>query len=591
MFTKLLNLLKATWSFSKFVRSKILIFIALFVFVYALDLLAPFCIGYMLKTVAEKGLTSESMKDVVLLLGAFMAIRLTVVSGHHLARVIQLRAAFSTYFESVRNFLQACLIFPLRWHLKRHSGENLRRIHRSAAAIDAVLANYIWQIIDGIVKVIFALSALSVLSPKVGFIVLVTSFVSLNFMLFFNKQILICIKAMNFFWEKVDKLLVDTLNNIVTVKMLNLESPLIARVVKARDGGISIYKKLSKFMELKWGSIGIGFVFMTALSIFVYLYDLKNSGKAVDIALIYVLMDYLNRINQAISSFTGYYSGLLESATNFEEGFEMYSESKAFEKQSNLSANNILAGNLFIKQLSFRYTLTDMTGIDCGNLLICEGEKIAIVGPSGSGKSTFLKCLAGMLEPQVEEVYLHNQPIKLAQFSKNTLLLPQEPELFSDTILFNLVFNEEVPPYLIEKALSLAQIDDLIKRLPQGLLTDLSHHGLSVSVGEKQRLALARGFIKAHKVDFLLLDEPTSSVDPITEREIFKRMLSYFASKTILCVVHRLGVVNYFDKIAVVEGGELVEYGSFQDLIELKGTFFNLWQDFANLSTDRPILV
>ncbi|MCS6893668.1 MAG: ABC transporter ATP-binding protein/permease [Deltaproteobacteria bacterium] len=584
MLKKLKNLVAVSWESTWQNRFGFFAFVLIFVFAYGIDLLSPWFLGKTLSELADKGVTQASLSNILGYILIYVLIRISVVSLHHLGRIIQLRTGFESKLESLQRLLVSCLTYPLKWHLKRHSGENLNRIHRASAAVEAVISTYIWQVIDGLVKVIFAAAAIAYLNFKVVVIVMITGAISVYFMLFFNKKLLDYVKAMNFFWDRVNKLLVDTLTNIVSVKMLGLEKALADRVIKSRAQGSGVYKKLARFMELKWGSIGIGFVLMTGLSIIVYLFDLKSKGQAVDIAAIYVLLDYLNRINQAIASFTGYYGGLLESATNFEDGYDILTGVGSLKTKQPLANGEQFTWNkIVIKNLSFRYNLSDLAGIECSDLHIFHGDKIAIVGPSGSGKSTFMRCLAGLVEPQVAEIYADNNSVDLLLISRSAILMPQEPELFSDTIYFNLVFNRNLPEEVIAQSLRLAEIDGLIKRLPQGLETDLAHHGLSISVGEKQRLALARGFIMAHEYDIMLLDEPTSSVDPTTERQIFTNMLTFFAPKTIFCTVHRLSMVPMFDKIVVIRDGKMVEAGSFDDLVAIRGEFFRLWSDFLNV--------
>ncbi len=589
MFRKLRNLLIFSAESTVKYKFQAISFVLIFLMAYTLDLLAPWFLGYILQHIANTQLDSDSIKYIFTLLLWYVLVRVTVVSLHHFARIIQIRTGFESKLESLKTLLMACLSYPLKWHLKRHSGENLNRIHRASAAVEAVISTYIWQIIDGLVKVIFAIAAIAYLNFKVVVIVVLTSTVSVYFMLVFNRKLLEYVRAMNFFWDRLNKYLVDTLTNIVTVKMLSIENALNDRLAKLHPQGSNIFKKLPKYMEFKWGSVGIGFAIMTGLAIMVYILDFKSRGESVDIAKIYVLLDYLNRINQAIASFTGYYGGLLESATNFEEGYEILTGTPKYE-QKNLTNGELFRWNkITIKHLLFRYTLSDLSGIECSDLTILNGDKIAVVGSSGSGKSTLMKCLAGLVEPQKFEIYSDGHEISPIYLQSQTILIPQEPELFADTIRFNLEFNRDIPESTVLQALRIAEIDELINRLPQGLETDLGHQGLSISVGEKQRLALARGLIMAHDYEIILLDEPTSSVDAITERLIFSKILSFFAAKTIFCTIHRLSMVSIFDKIIVVKDGKVIEFGSFDDLVALRGQFFRLWSEFIN--SDPQVIV
>ena len=120
----------------------------------------------------------------------------------------------------------------------------------------------------------------------------------------------------------------------------------------------------------------------------------------------------------------------------------------------------------------------------------------------------------------------------------------------------------------------------MVARLPQGLDSELSERAMNLSVGEKQRVACARGLMRARHRDLLLLDEPTSSLDPMTEKQIFYGLLHHFADRTVITACHRLALVPLFNKIVYVRRGRIEEVGTFAELLEKRGAFYLAWKDY-----------
>lgn len=176
------------------------------------------------------------------------------------------------------------------------------------------------------------------------------------------------------------------------------------------------------------------------------------------------------------------------------------------------------------------------------------------------------------------------QPEGLAAITHHTTLIPQEPEIFANSILFNVCMGIEGPEEAVHKALSMAQFSNVLERLPRGLETNIAEKGVSLSGGEKQRLALARGIFFAADRDseIVLLDESTSSVDIVNERRIYETILKHFGARVIISAVHKFNLLDLFDEIIVMEQGRITESGSLMELLRKKGEFSRLWERYAN---------
>lgn len=212
---------------------------------------------------------------------------------------------------------------------------------------------------------------------------------------------------------------------------------------------------------------------------------------------------------------------------------------------------------------------------------IGRGQRIAFVGPSGAGKSTLLKLLRGLYATTPLALKTGAQSFTtLEPLAPISMLIPQEPEIFENTIEYNLTIGVETAPEDIQRVIRCAALEQVVAELPHGLATDIREKGVNLSGGQKQRLALARGLLAAQNAELLLMDEPTSSVDPATEGLIFDRILAEYADKTLIVSLHRLHLLSRFDMIYVMEEGKIVQQGRFQQLVATEGLFKQLWQNY-----------
>ena len=579
-FTSIMNLARATWEATRGDRVRFFGFIILSVFAYTIDLAVPWAIGWILNVFVHQGFTQAAFDESVKFIGAYVGLKALNTSAHHVARYLQGTAAYSARFKKLQEVFGALIGFPLKWHVHHHSGENLSRLHRSVGAIEGVINNYLWQIIDGIVKFFFATFALFTLDMEVALTVLVMGFITVTVMILFNKRLTKKWRKNNRFNDRLNRTCVDYLANIITVKTLRLEKPALSYLSQHRAEGFSICRKIWKYQELKWGTISMGYGLVMGTSLYIYFGNQVGTTTPFDVAQVYVLLNYLDRIFGAITSFTGYYGGVIEAALAYDDASSVITESSILKtplRPSNLPAS---WDTLQLKNVSFSYG-SGAPNLDSIIMRIKRGEKVALVGPSGGGKSTLLKVLSGMLAAQSGDVATaEGGAYTLEDVADKSILVPQEPEVFTESIRYNLSFGENFSLTELEKALKLCKIDHLLEKLPNGWDSSLEEAGLNISGGERQRLALARGVLRVPGKDILLLDEPTSSLDPLTEKQIFANILHEFKDLTVITACHRLALVPMFDTIVYIRDGHVEEVGSFSELRAAGKGFSAAWADY-----------
>ena len=236
-------------------------------------------------------------------------------------------------------------------------------------------------------------------------------------------------------------------------------------------------------------------------------------------------------------------------------------------------------GDIEFKNVTFRYGNRTPV-LKNISFSIPEGKKVALVGASGSGKSTIAKLLLKYYESEEGEICIDG--INIQEYNNQSLrraisYVPQAIELFSKSIYDNIrVSRRNATLEEVKEAAKAADAHDFIKKLPMQYYTYLEEAGNGLSGGEKQRIALARAFLKNNQ--FYILDESTSNLDFGTENVIFDMIYNKFRKKTMLIVAHRLATIKQCDEILVMDQGEIVEKGNHEQLLAQKGLYYQLWE-------------
>jgi ATP-binding cassette subfamily B protein len=245
--------------------------------------------------------------------------------------------------------------------------------------------------------------------------------------------------------------------------------------------------------------------------------------------------------------------------------------------------------DIVIKDLNFRYLGTDTPVLKNLNLTIPANKVTAIVGTSGSGKTTLIKLLLKFYEPDSGEILLglknatgssYQTMVDLKNVAQKTWryhvgTVMQEGYIFNDTIANNIAIGVDfIEKERLAYAADVANIKNFIQEYPLGYNTKIGMEGIGMSTGQKQRLLIARAVYK--NPEMLFFDEATSALDANNEKVIMQNLDVFFKNKTVVVIAHRLSTVMHADQIVVLEKGKIVEIGNHEQLVSLKGSYYEL---------------
>ena len=368
----------------------------------------------------------------------------------------------------------------------------------------------------------------------------------------------------------------ELLNYIVIVKSYGGERAIEERYNTVNKGfleaGLFEVTTFSIFRPLVDG------LFFVALIVIFTTTNLIDS--VADAGTVFAFIQYMDRFFQPLKEIADKYNSLQSALAGAERLVPL------LEEEERQMANEVPDEFKYIETIEFEhvwfsYENNDVYALEDFTFTIKAGEFIGIVGPSGSGKSTLLSLLMGIYKPTRGAIYING--INIAQYDSSVLrhlmgYVFQQAYLFKGSIRDNLtLFDTSISNEDMVNAAKQVNLDSMIEHLPEGYDTPVGYLGSLLSDGQKQLLAFGRTLIK--KTPILLLDEATANIDSHTEKQIQASIENIRGSKTIVSIAHRLSTVKDANKIVYMEYGKIIEIGSFDELINLKGTFYNLWNN------------
>ena len=376
--------------------------------------------------------------------------------------------------------------------------------------------------------------------------------------------------------------LIDVIANFVNVKSFRKEPAEIGALEYEQTKTIAANRSSFIWSVVFWGSMSVFvrvIIWPLAIGLNVYLF----LHHEITISQLATLLSAILLFSSTVWEAVWYVSQISLRIARVEEAYHylfgdvniMHEHQQIAERARRIPA---FTHNLTLSKLSFAYpdkpedpVLRDL------ELTLKRGEKLGIVGRSGSGKSTLTKLLLGYYDVPDGQILLDGEPIDVTDIANIVSYVPQDTTLFHRSIAENIAYasDHDTTQEDVVKAAKLAHAHEFIQKISDGYEALVGERGVKLSVGQRQRIAIARAFLDDKPL--LILDEATSALDSESELLVQEALENLWHNKTVIAIAHRLSTLRHMDKIAVMDAGRIIELGSHAELLKAKGAYTKLW--------------
>ncbi|MFC4257615.1 ABCB family ABC transporter ATP-binding protein/permease [Marinobacter lacisalsi] len=465
----------------------------------------------------------------------------------------------------------------LGFHLDRKTGGLARDIERGTNGISFLLRFTLFNIVPTILEILMV-SAILLWAFSPGYVVaiLVAVVVYVVFSIRVTEWRTRFVREANARDNQSNSRAVDSLLNYETVKYFNNEEFEARRY----DEDLEDWEQARLKNRLSLAALNTGQALIIGVALVVIMAMAVGEVASGEITLgdFTMINAYLIQLFIPLNALGFVYREIRQALVNVERLFGLLGKAPAVVDAPDAGELSTAGGEVRFEGVRFAYQ-PDRTILHDISFEIPAGHKVAVVGASGAGKSTLARLLFRFFDVDAGGITIDGQDIRtVTQDSLRSAIgvVPQDTVLFNDTLYQNLAYGRPgASEEEVRRAARLAHLDHFIESLPEGYQTRVGERGLKLSGGEKQRVAIARVFLKNPPI--LILDEATSSLDSVSEQVILEALREVSEQRTTLVIAHRLSTVRDADSILVMADGRMVERGSHRELLAANGRYAELW--------------
>jgi ABC-type multidrug transport system fused ATPase/permease subunit len=383
--------------------------------------------------------------------------------------------------------------------------------------------------------------------------------------------------------------LVDFLGNVGTVLALRLQQA-AAKLLGERL--VAVFGPLKRSIvvnESKWASVDLANVALWCSLVALYAWLAQRGDGTLLLGNVFMVFQYAQQAGGVVVSIAANYQQFARYQVDYASAAPIWDAAAPSPRAGAIDRWSAIEA----RDLAFTHARRRGSGpsLAVARLALRRGERIALVGPSGAGKSTLMRALAGLYVPDRARIAVDGaERGDLADLAGIATLVPQDAEVFEGTLRENLAFGAPVEDAALAQALAIAGLGPLVATLPAGLDTPIAERGANFSGGQKQRIALARGLLAARASSLVLLDEPTASLDPVAEAEVYAALDRERPDACIVSSIHRLHLLPRFDRVVLMADGAIADEGPLDALLARSALMRALWQEArrADAAPDPP---
>ncbi len=508
----------------------------------------------------------------------FLILTLVLRSASFLLNVIQVKTFLGISKDISLHLRQRAVEHLKRVSLKEYEmvspGAVTSKLVTDVNTVDSFIGTTISKFIISILTLLFTAVVLLLINWKLAIFILVTNPVVVFFTAKFARNVGKLKRRENSAIELFQSSLNETLELFHQIKAANKEAFFFSRIndqaEALRDTSIEFGYKSDRAIRFSFLIFLGGYEIFRAVSILAVAYTDLSVGLMLAIfGYLWIMMTP----TQDIINFQYALSNAKAACKRINAIFAMEQEPRV-EASANPFEGKEAVG-IEVRELDFSY-FPDKPILRSISVKIPKSAKVALVGASGSGKTTLANILVGFYPIEEGEIRyggISEKEISLAIIRENVHLILQHPKLFNDTMRFNLTLGNSYSDEEISRALTIAQLDEVVTYLSEGLETLVGKDGIKLSGGQRQRVAIARMVLSDPKV--VILDESTSALDVHTEARLFEALRKFLETKTVVTIAHRLSTIKSAELIYVLENGEVIDSGTPRELMQKDSSYFS----------------
>ncbi len=540
------------------------------------------CLPLLTGSIVDKGIAGRDLKLIVYILAG----QLTLVFSQSLFDFLRsyqlLSVSNKVSLQLISGFLKKLLRLPLNFFGSHLTGDLIQRVN-DHYRVETFLTAYSLNTIFSVLNILVFGALLFYYGPVLFLVFLIAAAAQLTWLMLFLRR-----------RKKIDQerfeneggniqQMVQVFTNVQEIKLNNGAEKAVGSWEAAQQQVMASKVKALRLEQLQ--HIGAGFIVQCGTLIITYLAARKIIAEQMTLGEMLAIQFFIGQLMQPVNSLIDMVIAGQNAKISWGRLTEIHTqpdEREAGKVYSTPSAAN----DIVVQDVSFYYPGTGfknvLQNIDC----VFEKEKLtAIVGTSGSGKTTLLKLLLQYYQPghgsiKIADTSLHDVDPQYWRQCCGVVL--QDGKLLNTSVAGNICLDGEPDAEKVKAALTIANLHEFVQTLPNGIETKIGQDGVGLSGGQQQRLLIARAVY--HNPPLLLLDEATNALDTANEKAIVNNLYTHFAGRTMIVVAHRLSTVKNADKIIVLDNGLLIETGTHEQLVALKGRYYELVKNQLELN-------
>jgi ATP-binding cassette subfamily B protein len=543
----------------------------------ALSLAVP----YLGKDLVNRALLGRDWHALLVIMGLFLAITLAGFALNMVSGLRYTRVSAEILFDMRLALYGHLQQLSPRFYARTRMGEIMSRINNDIGEIQRIAAETALAWVGNVLFLAGSVIMLLYLDARLFLLSVALLPASVWALSHYRKRLEGRVATLREASADIGNFLIETLQGVKLVVTSNAQGREVRRFREKND---TFIRALMSMQLLSYLSGGLPGLILSGSTLLVFLYGGRQVIQgSLSLGAFVAFLAYQMRLFPPIQALMGLYTSLATarvSLARVDQIFDTVPEVREAEDARTLTE---VQGNVSFEAVTFAF---DRNGpvLDCVTFQVRAGETLAVVGPSGSGKSTIADLLLRLFDPDSGVVRLDGHDlrgVRLADLRRHVVLVDQEPFVFHATIAENLRYARPgASDRDLEEAARAAGIAAFIAGLPLQYQTQVGERGTALSAGERQRIALARAFLANPAV--LVLDEPTASLDPVSERTVIAGYEGVMKGRTTILITHRLELACQADRIIVLDGAAIAESGTPDELQSRAGKFARL---FARAAT------